>query len=87
MFTTLLGHGRLRTHGGRPLPFDGGRRPRLSPGGFRFVPILSIYYFVPSESTMHLPLDKLVTRFAFFVFLILVAAAVLVEVIRIALGS
>ncbi len=51
------------------------------------VPILSIDDFVPSESTMHLPLDKLVTRFAFFVFLILVAAAVLVEVIRIALGS
>ena len=51
------------------------------------VPILSVDDFVPSESTMHLPLGRLVVRFVFFVFLILVAAVVVVEVIRFALGG
>jgi hypothetical protein len=37
------------------------------------VPVLSVDDFVPSGSTMHLPLAKLVTRFVFFVFLILIA--------------
>jgi hypothetical protein len=51
------------------------------------VPVLSVEDFVPSESTMRLPLGKLVVRFVFFVFLILIAAAVVVELIRFAVSG
>ncbi len=51
------------------------------------VPVLSVDDFVPSSSTMRLPLGKLVVRFVFFVFLILIAAAIVVEVIRFTVGG
>ena len=50
------------------------------------VPILSVDDFVPSEATMRLPLGRLVARFVFFVFLIVVAAGLVIEGIRLALG-
>jgi hypothetical protein len=51
------------------------------------LPILSIDDFVPSEATMGLPVRTLVYRFAFLVLLILLAAGIVVELLRVAVGA
>jgi hypothetical protein len=51
------------------------------------VPVLSVDDFVPSGATTYLPLRPLIYRFVFFVFLILLAGIVVVELLRAAVGA
>jgi len=51
------------------------------------VPVLSVDDFVPSGTTSYVPVRTLIRRFVFFVFLILLAGVVVVELVRAAVGA